>query len=84
MLSGGQRQRIGLARALYGNPKILILDEATNALDEKTEVKIFENIKNCYPDITLIIITHRNSYISKCDEIIEIKDKKINIIDNNA
>ncbi len=84
MLSGGQRQRIGLARALYGNPKILILDEATNALDEKTEVKIFENINNCYPDITLIIITHRNSYISKCDEIIEIKDKKINIINNNA
>ncbi len=78
-LSGGQKQRIGIARALYRNPKILILDEATSSLDEKTERKIFQNIKDNYPDITILIITHRNGIISECDEIIEVDNKKVNI-----
>ena len=78
-LSGGQKQRIGIARALYRNHKILILDEATSSLDEKTERKIFQNIKDNYPDITILIINHRNGIISECDEIIEVDNKKVNI-----
>ena len=76
MLSGGQKQRLGIARALYREPKILILDEATNALDRQTELEILNNIKKSYQSITLILITHRNTYLEFCDKIIEISDKK--------
>jgi ABC-type bacteriocin/lantibiotic exporter with double-glycine peptidase domain len=58
-LSGGQRQRIGLARALISNPKVLILDEATNSLDEDLENKIFKNISLNFTDITIISVTHK-------------------------
>ena len=77
MLSGGQKQRLGIARALYRSPQILILDEATNALDKETELHILANIKQAYPGITLILITHRNTYLDFCDEIIEITDKNV-------
>ena len=56
-ISGGQRQRIGIARALYKNPKVIILDEATNALDEYTEINVFKNLINL-KDKTLIVINH--------------------------
>ena len=72
MLSGGQKQRLGIARALYREPKILILDEATNALDRQTELDILNNIKESYQSITLILVTHRNTYLEFCDKIIEI------------
>jgi len=58
LLSGGQRQRIAIARALYFDPKILILDEATNAIDYDTEIKILENINNKYMDLTIIKVSH--------------------------
>ena len=76
MLSGGQKQRLGIARALYREPQILILDEATNALDRQTELEILTNIKESYQSITLILVTHRNTYLEFCDKIIEISDKK--------
>ena len=77
-LSGGQCQRIGIARALYTNPSILILDEATNALDSITEQKIFKSIKKYNPDITMILITHRLSSLNICDEIVVLmKDQVI-------
>jgi ABC-type bacteriocin/lantibiotic exporter with double-glycine peptidase domain len=60
-LSGGQRQRIGLARALVAQPEILILDEATNAIDLATEALIFANIDKMLPGATKIIITHREN-----------------------
>ena len=63
-LSGGQKQRIGLARALYKNRNILILDEATNALDEENERKIINNILKFYEKKTVIAITH-NIYLYK-------------------
>ena len=58
-LSGGQRQRIGLARALISNPKVLVLDEATNSLDKHLENKIFKNISLNFTDITIISVTHK-------------------------
>ena len=68
-LSGGQRQRIGIARALYHNPQIFILDEATNALDNITEQAIMEAINNLGNKITIILITHRLKTIKNCDTI---------------
>ena len=58
-LSGGQRQRIGIARALYNDPEVLILDAATSALDNDTEAAIMESINRLHGRKTLIIIAHR-------------------------
>ena len=69
-LSGGQKQRIGIARAIYKNPNLLILDEATNALDSYTEHMVLKEIFNLNKDITIILITHRINTIKKCDNII--------------
>ena len=76
-LSGGQRQRIGIARAMYHNPKLLILDEATNAVDNITEKAIIEEIYNMGKDITIIVIAHRLSTVIKCDKIFLLEKGKI-------
>ena len=80
-LSGGQRQRIGIARALYLNPKILILDESTNELDSKTEANILADIKKKYPSITIIMITHRLSSLKLADDVILLKDNIMHNVD---
>ena len=76
-LSGGQRQRIGIARALYGDPEILILDEATSALDTDTENAVMEAIDSLAGKKTLIIIAHRLSTIENCDIVYEIKGHEV-------
>lgn len=76
-LSGGQIQRMGIARALYFNPKILILDEATNALDEKVEKKTLESIVKYSKNLTIILITHGNQGLKYCNKIYEIKNGKL-------
>ena len=76
-LSGGQQQRIGIARALYRDPEILILDEATSSLDQSTEKKIMESIQHLKRKKTLIIITHRLSTVKDCDKIFFIEEGKI-------
>jgi ABC-type multidrug transport system fused ATPase/permease subunit len=73
-LSGGQLQRLGIARALYTNPKILVLDEATSSLDNVTEKSVMDSIYNLKNKITIIIIAHRLDTIKNCDNIFLIKD----------
>jgi len=68
-LSGGQRQRIGIARALYPNPQLLVMDEATAALDNQTEASVMEAIANLSGEKTLIVIAHRLNTVRNCDRI---------------
>ena len=76
-LSGGQQQRIGIARALYRNPEILILDEATSSLDQLTEKKIMESIQYLKRKKTLIVVTHRLITVKNCDKVFFIDKGKI-------
>ena len=71
-LSGGQRQRIGIARALYGDPEILVLDEATAALDSETETAVMEAIDRLQGRKTLIIIAHRLTTIRNCGTVFKV------------
>lgn len=74
LISGGQKQRIAIARSLIRKPKILILDESFNALHEEAEIRLIENIKKICPDITLLIISHRDSVLNYSDKIINVSD----------
>ena len=73
-LSGGQRQRIGIARALYRNPSILLLDEATNSLDKDTENQILDVIGNLKKEKTVILISHDKNSLRYCDRIISLNN----------
>ena len=76
-ISGGQKQRIGIARALYDNPKILIMDEGTSALDNKTEEKVIEDIVKLKQNRIIILAAHRLSTLEKCDKFILLHEGKI-------
>ncbi len=76
-ISGGQKQRIGIARALYRNPKILIMDESTNSLDKITEEKFLQVVKNLSKDLIILFITHKNSSLSLCDKIYSLEEGKL-------
>ena len=69
MLSGGQRQRVGLARALYFDPEMLILDEGTSALDNETEAKFMRAVESLQGEITIVSIAHRLTTVRGCDAI---------------
>lgn len=75
-LSGGQRQRIGIARAFYKNCDVIILDEATNALDAKTEKQILNSIHLRDKSKTIFYVSHNKEIIKKCNFIINLKNKK--------
>ena len=76
-ISGGQKQRIGIARAIYSNLDLLVLDESTSALDNKTEKKIIEFLYNSSPTKTTITISHKLNSLIYCDKIIEFEKGKI-------
>lgn len=77
-VSGGQKQRLCIARAILKNPKILILDDSTSAVDTATDGKIREGMKSLLPDTTKIIIAQRINSVQHADRIIVIDDGKIN------
>ena len=76
-LSGGQRQRIALARALYKNFELLVMDEATAALDMETEKAVIDSIRQIKENKTLIMVTHHMSLANECDVVYKIENQKI-------
>jgi len=76
-LSGGQRQRLGIARALYGNPEVIVLDEATSALDSETEREIVESLREITNDRTLVVVAHRTSTLAYCSRLIRLENGRI-------
>ena len=76
-LSGGQRQRIGIARALYKQAKVLVFDEATSALDNATELSVMDAIDGLDRGLTILLIAHRISTLSRCDSIVELEQGRL-------
>jgi ABC-type multidrug transport system fused ATPase/permease subunit len=76
-LSGGQRQRLGLARALYRNAAVLILDEGTSALDVQAELDVIETLATFRHQKTVFLVTHRESLLRHCDWIVELAQGRI-------
>lgn len=76
-LSGGQRQRIGIARALYHDPQVLVLDEATSSLDTHTEAGVMEAVGALHGAKTILIVAHRLSTVAKCDQIYRLDQGRI-------
>jgi len=82
LLSGGQLQRMGIARALYEDSEILIMDEPTSSVDSETANTLMNKTDEISERKTLIIISHQLDILNKCDSIYEIKDQKLNLVNN--
>jgi len=76
-ISGGQRQRIAIARALYHQPKILVMDEGTSSLDTETERAVVESVHALKGERTILMVAHRLSTVRECDTIFYVKDGRI-------
>jgi ABC-type multidrug transport system fused ATPase/permease subunit len=81
-LSGGEKQRVGIARAVFKNPQLFLLDEATSHLDIESEQKIQDSLHKFFKDVTAIVIAHRLTTIKEMDRIIVMEDGKIVEIGN--
>ena len=79
-LSGGQKQRILIARALYNNPDIIVMDEPTSSLDVDTEQRIIQSINKLSENKTIILVSHRKTVLQKCNKIFELKEGKLSNI----
>ena len=82
-LSGGQKQRVLIARALMRNKPIMIFDNAFSKLDNKTYDKIFQNLKDKYPQTTMIFMTHKANIQNYVNRIIKLEEKTSEIQDTN-
>jgi ABC-type multidrug transport system fused ATPase/permease subunit len=76
-LSGGQRQRIGIARALYHDPEVLVLDEATSSLDTETERGVMDAVRDLLGSKTIIIVAHRVSTVSYCSRVYRMEEGRV-------
>ena len=76
-ISGGQRQRLGIARALYFDPAIIILDESTSALDNSTESLVMDSLEKLLGERTIIMIAHRHSTLKKCNSIMYFENGRL-------
>ncbi len=76
-LSGGQRQRIGIARALYRDPPILVLDEATSSLDVATETSVIDAVQSLHGKKTVIIVAHRTATVANCDRVYRLESGRM-------
>jgi ABC-type multidrug transport system fused ATPase/permease subunit len=76
-ISGGQRQRLGIARAMFTQPKLLVLDDATSSLDGQTESDISDAIQNLKGSVTVVLIAHRLSTVRKADTVIYMDQGKV-------
>ena len=76
-LSGGQQQRVALARALVGRPSILLLDDATAALDADTEAAFWDQLATVLPELTVVVVTHRVATMQQADRVIVLEDGEV-------
>lgn len=76
-LSGGQRQRLAIARALYRNPQVLILDEATSAMDVHTQARVMDVVAECMQGRTVLMITHRAETLDYCNKILTLPEGRL-------
>jgi ABC-type multidrug transport system fused ATPase/permease subunit len=76
-ISGGQRQRLGIARGLFTKPKLLVLDEATSAVDGQTEAEISDAVHALKGEVTVVLIAHRLSTVRHADQVIYLEEGKI-------
>ncbi len=76
-ISGGQKQRLGLARALVGRPRVLILDDCTSALDSRTEAALWNRLHEVLPGVTALLVTHRPDTLQRADEILVMDEGRI-------
>jgi ATP-binding cassette, subfamily B, bacterial PglK len=79
-LSGGQRQRVGLARAIYTQPSVLVLDEATSNLDQVTERQIVETLTALRGGVTMIVVTHRIATVRNCDRVLYLESGSVRAV----
>jgi ATP-binding cassette subfamily C protein len=77
LVSGGERQRIALARALLRRPRLLILDEATNAIDVAAEATLLEQLKRLAPRPTIVLIAHRAESLAHCQRVLRLEDGRL-------